>query len=157
MTFADVAGQDEAKESLVEIIDFLHNPEKYTAIGAKIPKGARLGGSPGTGKTTTINAIIKYLEYEGLEMRLAAPTVRAAKRMSEATGREAQTIHRMLELSGGPDDVRLRTLFERNHDNPLETDVVIIDEMSMVDIFLMHSLILAVTAGTRIILVGDEN
>lgn len=114
-------------------------------------------GGPGTGKTTTINAIIKYLEYEGLEMRLAAPTGRAAKRMSEATGREAQTIHRMLELSGGPDDDRLRTQFERNQDNPLETDVVIIDEMSMVDIFLMHSLLLAVTAGTRIILVGDEN
>ena len=114
-------------------------------------------GGPGTGKTTTINAIIKYLEYEGLEMRLAAPTGRAAKRMSEATGREAQTIHRMLELSGGPDDDRLRTQFERNQDNPLETDVVIIDEMSMVDIYLMHALLRAVNPGTRLILVGDTN
>ena len=112
-------------------------------------------GGPGTGKTTTINAIIKYLEYEGLEMRLAAPTGRAAKRMSEATGREAQTIHRMLELSGGPDDDRLRTQFERNQDNPLETDVVIIDEMSMVDIYLMNALLKAIAVGTRLILVGD--
>ena len=108
-------------------------------------------GGPGTGKTTTINAIIKYLEYEGLEMRLAAPTGRAAKRMSEATGREAQTIHRMLELSGGPDDDRLRTQFERNQDNPLETDVVIIDEMSMVDIYLMNALLKAIAVGTRLI------
>ena len=114
-------------------------------------------GGPGTGKTTTINAIIKYLEYEGLEMRLAAPTGRAAKRMSEATGREAQTIHRMLELSGGPDDNRLRTQFERNQDNPLETDVVIIDEMSMVDIYLMNALLKAIAVGTRLILVGDVN
>ena len=114
-------------------------------------------GGPGTGKTTTINAIIKYLEYEGLEMRLAAPTGRAAKRMSEATGREAQTIHRMLELSGGPDDDRLRTQFERNQDNPLETDVVIIDEMSMVDIYLMNALLKAIAVGTRLILVGDVN
>ena len=114
-------------------------------------------GGPGTGKTTTINAIIKYLEYEGLEMRLAAPTGRAAKRMSEATGREAQTIHRMLELSGGPDDDHLRTQFERNQDNPLETDVVIIDEMSMVDIYLMNALLKAIAVGTRLILVGDVN
>lgn len=114
-------------------------------------------GGPGTGKTTTINAIIKYLEYEGLEVRLAAPTGRAAKRMSEATGREAQTIHRMLELSGGPDDDRLRTQFERNQDNPLETDVVIIDEMSMVDIYLMNALLKAIAVGTRLILVGDVN
>jgi len=115
-------------------------------------------GGPGTGKTTTINAIIRYFESEGLDMRLAAPTGRAAKRMTEATGVEAQTIHRMLEVSGGPEsDDRQRGSFERNEQNPLETDVVIIDEMSMVDIHLMHALLKAIIPGTRLILVGDMN
>ena len=118
-----------------------------------------LTGGPGTGKTTTINAIIRYFEGEGAEIRLAAPTGRAAKRMTEATGYEAQTIHRLLELSGIPEDDRegQPIHFERNAENPLETDVIIIDEMSMVDIHLIHSLLMAVTAGTRLILVGDEN
>ena len=118
-----------------------------------------LTGGPGTGKTTTINAIIRYFEGEGAEIRLAAPTGRAAKRMTEATGYEAQTIHRLLELSGMPEDDRegQHIHFERNAENPLETDVIIIDEMSMVDIHLIHSLLMAVTAGTRLILVGDEN
>ena len=118
-----------------------------------------LTGGPGTGKTTTINAIIRFFESEGAELRLAAPTGRAAKRMTEATGYEAQTIHRMLELTGMPEDDRERqpVHFERNAENPLEADVIIIDEMSMVDIHLMHSLLMAVTAGTRLILVGDEN
>ena len=118
-----------------------------------------LTGGPGTGKTTTINAIIRYFEGEGAEIRLAAPTGRAAKRMTEATGYEAQTIHRLLELSGMPEDDRegQPIHFERNAENPLETDVIIIDEMSMVGIHLIHSLLMAVTAGTRLILVGDEN
>ena len=118
-----------------------------------------LTGGPGTGKTTTINAIIRYFEGEGAEIRLAAPTGRAAKRMTEATGYEAQTIHRLLELSGMPEDDRegQPIHFERNAENPLETDVIIIDEMSMVDIHLIYSLLMAVTAGTRLILVGDEN
>ena len=118
-----------------------------------------LTGGPGTGKTTTINAIIRYFEGEGAEIRLAAPTGRAAKRMTEATGYEAQTIHRLLELSGMPEDDRegQHIHFERNAENPLETDVIIIDEMSMVDIHLIYSLLMAVTAGTRLILVGDEN
>ena len=118
-----------------------------------------LTGGPGTGKTTTINAIIRYFEGEGAEIRLAAPTGRAAKRMTEATGYEAQTIHRLLEPSGMPEDDRegQPIHFERNAENPLETDVIIIDEMSMVDIHLIHSLLMAVTAGTRLILVGDEN
>lgn len=111
-------------------------------------------GGPGTGKTTTINTIIKYFESEGLDICLAAPTGRAAKRMSETTGFEAKTIHRMLELSGGMEE---HAGFERNEQNPLETDVIIIDEMSMVDISLMHSLLKAVIAGTRLILVGDVN
>ena len=118
-----------------------------------------LTGGPGTGKTTTINAIIRYFEGEGAELRLAAPTGRAAKRMTETTGYEAQTIHRLLELSGMPEDDRegQPIHFERNAENPLDADVIIIDEMSMVDIHLMHSLLMAVTAGTRLILVGDEN
>lgn len=117
-----------------------------------------LTGGPGTGKTTTINAIIRFFEGEGSELRLAAPTGRAAKRMTEATGYEAQTIHRLLELNGMPEEERQGQAvhFERNAENPLEADVIIIDEMSMVDIQLMHSLLLAVTAGTRLILVGDE-
>ncbi|MGN8754537.1 SF1B family DNA helicase RecD2 [Blautia sp. HCP3S3_C4] len=118
-----------------------------------------LTGGPGTGKTTTINAIIRFFEGEGAELRLAAPTGRAAKRMTEATGYEAQTIHRLLELNGMPEDDRSTGTvhFERNAQNPLEADVIIIDEMSMVDVHLMHSLLLAITAGTRLILVGDEN
>ena len=111
-------------------------------------------GGPGTGKTTTINTIIQYFESEGMDISLAAPTGRAAKRMSETTGYEAKTIHRMLELSGGMEE---RAGFERNEQNPLETDVIIIDEMSMVDISLMHNLLKAVVAGTRLILVGDVN
>lgn len=111
-------------------------------------------GGPGTGKTTTINTIIKYFESEGMDIFLAAPTGRAAKRMSETTGFEARTIHRMLELNGG---VEGNAGFERNEQNPLETDVIIIDEMSMVDISLMYSLLKAIIAGTRLILVGDVN
>ena len=118
-----------------------------------------LTGGPGTGKTTTINAIIRFFEGEGAQLRLAAPTGRAAKRMTETTGYEAQTIHRLLELTGMPDEDRegQAVHFERNAENPLDADVIIIDEMSMVDIHLMHSLLLALTAGTRLILVGDEN
>ena len=113
-------------------------------------------GGPGTGKTTTINALIRFFENEGMELRLAAPTGRAAKRMTEATGYEAQTIHRMLELTGGPED-GIGSHFERNEQNPLETDVIIIDEMSMVDIHLMHALLKAIMPGTRLIMVGDVN
>ena len=111
-------------------------------------------GGPGTGKTTTINTIIRYFELEGYDIFLAAPTGRAAKRMSETTGFEAKTIHRMLELNGGMDG---NAGFERNEQNPLETDVIIIDEMSMVDITLMYALLKAIVAGTRLILVGDVN
>lgn len=113
-------------------------------------------GGPGTGKTTTINTIIKYFEYEGMDICLAAPTGRAAKRMTEATGYEAKTIHRLLELSGAPDEGAAER-FERNEQNPIEADVIIIDEMSMVDISLMTALLKAVLPGTRLILVGDVN
>lgn len=113
-----------------------------------------LTGGPGTGKTTTINTIIRYFEMEGLDIFLAAPTGRAAKRMSETTGFEARTIHRMLEVNGGPEG---NGGFERNEKNPLETDVIIIDEMSMVDITLLYALLKAIVAGTRLIFVGDVN
>ena len=115
-------------------------------------------GGPGTGKTTTINTIIRYFEEAGMEILLAAPTGRAAKRMTEATGMEAKTIHRLLEITGAPDDKNTAGMhFERNEENPLDADVIIIDEMSMVDIYLLHSLLKAVTVGTRLILVGDVN
>lgn len=115
-----------------------------------------LSGGPGTGKTTTINTIIRYFEAERLDIFLAAPTGRAAKRMTEATGYEARTIHRMLELSGALQEEKGgQVRFERNEENPLEADVIIIDEMSMVDIFLLQSLLRAVAAGTRLVLVGD--
>lgn len=115
-----------------------------------------LTGGPGTGKTTTINAMIHFFESEGLDILLAAPTGRAAKRMTEATGYEAQTIHRLLEVNGNPEEEG-KTGFSRNAENPLETDVIIIDEMSMVDLPLMYSLADAVMPGTRLILVGDSN
>ncbi len=115
-----------------------------------------LSGGPGTGKTTTINTIIRYFEREGYDIYLAAPTGRAAKRMTEATGFEARTIHRMLELNGAlSEDNKRGARFERNAENPLETDVVIIDEMSMVDLPLFQALLRAITPGTRLIMVGD--
>ena len=116
-----------------------------------------LSGGPGTGKTTTINAIIRYFEREGMDIMLAAPTGRAAKRMTEATGFESKTIHRLLELNGSFAEDGKRARFERNEDAPLETDVVIIDEMSMVDIHLFYALLKAIPLGCRLILVGDVN
>lgn len=114
-----------------------------------------LSGGPGTGKTTTINTIIRYFEREGMDILLAAPTGRAAKRMTEATGYEARTIHRLLEINGVMEEEDRHVQFERNEENPLEADVVIIDEMSMVDIHLFQALLNAVSVGTRLIMVGD--
>lgn len=116
-----------------------------------------LSGGPGTGKTTTINTMIRYFEQEGMDILLAAPTGRAAKRMAEATGYEAKTIHRMLELNGGisEDNSGNSARFERNADHPLEVDVVIVDEMSMVDLFLLQALLKALVQGTRLVMMGD--
>ena len=116
-----------------------------------------LSGGPGTGKTTTINVIIRYFLSEGMDIYLAAPTGRAAKRMAEATGYEARTIHRMLELNGEVSGEARAARFERNESCPLEADVIIVDEMSMVDIFLFQALLKAITVGTRLIMVGDVN
>ncbi len=119
-----------------------------------------LTGGPGTGKTTTITTMIKLFEEENYNIFLAAPTGRAAKRMSEATGYEARTIHRMLEVTGNisdDDDNTSFARFERHEDNPLECDVIIIDEMSMVDVSLMYALLKAISPGTRLIIVGDEH
>ena len=113
-----------------------------------------LSGGPGTGKTTTINTIIRYFEMEGMDILLAAPTGRAARRMTEATGYEARTIHRLLEINGAVEEGK-QAGFERNEENPLEADVIIIDEMSMVDIYLFKALLEAITVGTRLIMVGD--
>lgn len=113
-------------------------------------------GGPGTGKTTTINTILRILQEEELDIVLAAPTGRAAKRMTEATGMEAQTIHRLLGISFVNEDSR-RQSFERDEDNPIEADVIIIDETSMVDIGLMQALLRAVERGSRIIFVGDAD
>ncbi len=118
-------------------------------------------GGPGTGKTTTINTIIAYYASMGLDIMLAAPTGRAAKRMTEATGVEARTIHRLLEVNGQVEDEKTgRTgavRFEKNRDNPLEADAIIIDEMSMVDIHLFYALLKALIPGTHLILVGDSS
>lgn len=115
-----------------------------------------LTGGPGTGKTTTINAMIHFFESEGMDIFLAAPTGRAAKRMTEATGYEAQTIHRLLEVNGNPEEEG-NTGFQKNAQNPLEADAIIIDEMSMVDLPLMYALLNAIIPGTRVVLVGDGN
>ena len=129
-----------------------------TAVKEAVRNGVLvLTGGPGTGKTTTINAMIHFFESEGMDIFLAAPTGRAAKRMTEATGCEARTIHRMLELAYAPGNDDNRMEFARNQENPLETDVISIDEMSMVDLPLMHVLLNAVMVGTRLILVGDQD
>ena len=129
------------------------------AIKVAVQQGVTvITGGPGTGKTTAINMILRYFEAEELEIQLAAPTGRAAKRMTEATGYEARTIHRMLEFMGTPgNDEDSAVRFERNEGNPLDADVIIIDEMSMVDIQLFYALLKAITVGTRLILVGDAN
>ncbi|NFG24666.1 ATP-dependent RecD-like DNA helicase [Clostridium botulinum] len=108
-------------------------------------------GGPGTGKTTIIKCIIDIYEKNGMDVILGAPTGRAAKRMTESTGREAKTIHRLLEIGVAEDD----SVFGKSESSPLDTDVIIIDEASMIDIMLMYNLLKAVNLGTRLIIVGD--
>ena len=154
------ARPEEVRKRLAQMEESLHitydEVQKDAVLEAQKSGVFILTGGPGTGKTTTINAIIRYFEEQGLDILLAAPTGRAARRMKEATGREACTIHRLLEVSMLPSEDR-NGRFGRNEDNPLETDVVIIDEMSMVDIYLMEALLRAMVPKTRLILVGDSN
>lgn len=132
------------------------DPMQHRAVIESIKHGLLvLTGGPGTGKTTTINTMIRFFDSEGMSILLAAPTGRAAKRMTEATGYEAQTIHRLLEVNGNPEAEGNVNGFGRNRENPLEADVIIIDEMSMVDLNLMHALLSATVPGTRLVLVGD--
>ncbi|MBO5282169.1 MAG: ATP-dependent RecD-like DNA helicase [Lachnospiraceae bacterium] len=147
----------QAIDRITEEIRIRLDELQYRAVLEAIQNGLFiLSGGPGTGKTTTINTIIRYFEREGYDIFLAAPTGRAAKRMTEATGFEARTIHRMLELNGAVSDEDKRSIrFEKNEENPLEADVVIIDEMSMVDLQLFQALLKAIAPGTRLILVGD--
>lgn len=123
------------------------------AIADSLTKGLLiLTGGPGTGKTTTLNAIIRLLEAHGEKVALAAPTGRAAKRMSEVTGKEAKTIHRLLEVDWAQEG---RSSFARNEKNPLECDALVVDELSMVDVLLFESLLRALRLGCRLIMVGD--
>jgi len=143
-----------------EKIDIELDEMQRNAVIAAVRNGLFiLTGGPGTGKTTTINSMIYFFESEGMDILLAAPTGRAAKRMCETTRHEAKTIHRLLEVapSSAIGDGDERMVFQRNEENPLECDVIIIDEMSMVDIRLMHAMLKAVPIGTRLVLVGDEN
>lgn len=130
-----------------------------TAVEKALTEGVLIvTGGPGTGKTTTINLMIRCFEAEHMDIVLAAPTGRAAKRMTEATGYEAKTIHRLLELNGGlEENGRESRRFEKNEENPIEADVIILDEMSMVDLPLLYYFLKAVLPGTRVIFVGDSN
>ncbi len=147
----------QAIDRITEEIRIRLDELQYRAVLEAIQNGLFiLSGGPGTGKTTTINTMIRYFEREGCDIFLAAPTGRAAKRMTEATGFEARTIHRMLELNGAVSDENKHSIrFEKNEENPLEADVVIIDDMSMVDLQLFQALLKAIAPGTRLILVGD--
>lgn len=115
-----------------------------------------LTGGPGTGKTTTVNAVIELFEEQGMKVALAAPTGRAAKRLSEVTGREAKTIHRLLEVDYKEKD-STAIQFKRNEKNPIPADVVIVDEMSMVDIMLFENLVRALRLTARLVMVGDSD
>jgi len=146
-----IVAEIEEKESIV-----LDELQRKAVMQAQKHGLLVITGGPGTGKTTTINTLLQLFEREGLDILLAAPTGRAAKRMADTTGYEASTLHRLLEVAGIPEgDERGRSRFERNEENPLETDVIIVDEMSMVDIYLLYALLRAVPVGTRLVLVGD--
>ena len=140
------------KDQKIELSD-----EQREAVLAALSEGVLIiTGGPGTGKTTIINVLLELLEQDHKKFMLAAPTGRAAKRMTEATGREAKTIHRLLEIQFGIADSG-KQIFQRNEEHPLETDVVILDEVSMIDVTLMNHLLKAIVPGTRLILAGDKD
>lgn len=153
---------ESAFEKEIEAVEGELNIELDELQKRAVKEAAREGvfiltGGPGTGKTTTINSIIKYYISKGYDILLGAPTGRAAKRMTEATGYEAKTIHRMLELNGASFEGGRHARFERNRENPLEADAIIIDEASMLDIHLFYALLKAIVPGTKLIIVGDDN
>lgn len=140
------------KELDIELVD-----EQREAVKCALTYGVTvITGGPGTGKTTTINAILHMLGKRQEEVLLAAPTGRAAKRMSEATGMEAMTMHRLLEISYLKEG-EAKQEFQKNEEHPLEADVIIVDEMSMVDVSLMHALLKATVPGQRLVLIGDSD
>lgn len=148
--FEEQVGKIQAEEGII-----LAEKQKEAIKEALINGVLVVTGGPGTGKTTIIKSIIRLLNAEGYEVALAAPTGRAAKRMTEATGFEARTIHRLLEIGYAGNENEL--VFARDEGNPIDADVIIIDEMSMVDILLMNHLLHAVEVGTRLVLVGDTD
>lgn len=157
--FEDEEVNDKALEKEIDRFagnsEIVLDPLQRKAVVCAVKNGISIiTGGPGTGKTTIIKTLINYFEAKCMDILLAAPTGRAAKRMTEATGYEAKTIHRLLELSGVPEDSK-EAGFGRNEENPLEADVVIVDEMSMVDIFLFKALLKAIPTGARLIMVGD--
>ena len=152
----EVPAIDRILETVIKEQDLTADELQKDALYKCVKNGVTIiSGGPGTGKTTTINTIIRYFDAVGMDIMLAAPTGRAAKRMQETTGYEARTIHRLLEVNGGMISDERAPIFERNAENPLETDVVIIDEMSMIDIHLFKALLAAISVGTRLIMVGD--
>ncbi len=158
----DLPGIDEKIERDIKKIAAANgmqiDPLQISAVRECVRNGLFiLTGGPGTGKTTTINMIIRYFLDQGLEIVLAAPTGRAAKRMTETTGYEAATIHRLLGVASIQDDAGSTVIFQKNAEEPIEADVIIIDEMSMVDIMLFKALLSAVPAASRLILVGDAS
>ena len=150
--FDDVAGEDEAKESLAEIVDYLHNPQKYTAIGAKLPKGALLVGSPGTGKTLIQRFLLDIYRRKnrGAKIICCAPTGRAARRMEQSTGFPATTIHKALGLLAGEDG-------DYCEPEMLDADLIVVDEVSMMDIYLANHLFRSVPHGSQLVLIGDAD
>ncbi len=146
---------DERIERIEVISGICYNPIQKKAIKTAVEQGLLiLTGGPGTGKTTTVRAIINLLLDDGIETVLCAPTGRAAKRMSELTGYEAKTIHRLLEVEWDEND---KPVFTRNKRNPIEANAVIVDELSMVDVRLFASLLDALPLGCRLIMVGDSD
>ena len=156
VTFPEPAGLDRMIRRVAKESGITYSEEQTRAIRASATSGVLLiTGGPGTGKTTILNGILSLLGQMQLKCLLAAPTGRAAKRLTEVTGEDASTIHRLLEA--GIDPVTGDMVFARDEGNPLKADVVVVDEMSMVDVQLLHSLLLAVPQRKRLILVGDPD
>ncbi|WP_032121324.1 SF1B family DNA helicase RecD2 [Clostridium amazonitimonense] len=145
---------DKHIQEFEEESDISFAPSQKEAIKGILDSGVEIiTGGPGTGKTTIIKCILDVFEKNGMNVVMAAPTGRAAKRMTESTGREAKTIHRLLELGFAADEEEMA--FSKGEDSPLDCDVIIIDEASMIDVLLMNSLLKAISIGTRLIIVGD--